>query len=105
MSRTYFNGVSRVSYNGHLLSFALDDTFQRATAGNEKIIVVELISELETVEGMCRYMLGEIEKIKKLPSSSTLIPQRKEEKLDEALDSNSKLGPKLNTLRIEHGSD
>ena len=66
MSRTYINGVGRVSFNGTFLSFVLDDTFQEKSGATNQTAVIELITELETAEGICRYLLEEISKIKKI---------------------------------------
>lgn len=104
MSRVYFNGVSHVSYNGHLLSFSLEDVFQKANSANEKAIVIELISELETAEGICRYILAEIEKIKQLSQVSDDKDEAGEKATSEDSEPNLKLGPRLNVLRDEHGS-
>jgi hypothetical protein len=104
MSRVYFNGVSQVSFNGHLLSFALDDVFQRPNSANEKAIVIELISELETAEGVCRYILAEIEKIKQLSQTSERNNEAGEKAPSDDIEQNLKLGPRLTTLRDEHGS-
>ena len=69
MSRTYINGVGRVSFNGTLLSFVLDDTFQEKSGAANKTAVIELITELEAAEGICRYLLEEISKIKKIKNT------------------------------------
>ena len=66
MSRTYFNGVNNLSFNGTMLSFVLDDTYQISTGKMEKGKVIELMSEVNSVEGVCKYLLGEIEKIKSM---------------------------------------
>ena len=70
MSRTYINGVGRVSFNGTFLSFVLDDTFQEKSGATNQTAVIELITELEAAEGICRYLLEEISKIKKIRNTS-----------------------------------
>jgi hypothetical protein len=69
MSRTYINGVGRVSFNGTFLSFVLDDTFQEKSGATNQTAVIELITELEAAEGICRYLLEEISKIKKIKNT------------------------------------
>ena len=105
MSRVYFNGVSNIEFNGNLLSFVLDDTHSALNGSKNKAVVIELISELETVEGACRYILNEIEKIKKMSTTSKSDP--KEDALTSPLltAQSPKLGLRLSVLNSEHGTD
>lgn len=103
MSRVYFNGVSGVAFNGHLISFLLDDTYQQGGAGLMKNSVVELISELEAVEGVCLYLLSEIGKMKQVAGQSAtqetkVLPQSEPKDASKLT-----LGPRLNRISVEHG--
>lgn len=103
MSRLYFNGVSKISFNGRLLSFVIDDTYQKGLTETSKSEVVELISELEAVEGVCRYLLGEIEKIKIISvHEEHIAPEAEDQKLSQEK-GELKLGPRLAQVRFDHG--
>jgi len=105
MSRTYFNGVSQISYNGHLISFRLDDTYRQDNPERQKTIVIELISELDAVEGVCKYLLQEIEKIRNLSVSRTSSASNQEQTKSTNQETLMKLGPKLRMLNKEHGTE
>lgn len=64
MGRRYFNGINSVVYNGKFLSFVLDDTYEARKGSPNKSTTVELITDLEAAEGVCKYLLSEIDKIK-----------------------------------------
>ncbi|MDA9960057.1 hypothetical protein N9D19_00795 [Planktomarina temperata] len=66
MSRMYFNGVSRISFNGKFLSLVLDDTYQDKSGIANKTTVIELLTELEAAEAICKYLLDEISTIKEM---------------------------------------
>lgn len=102
MSRVYFNGVSQLAFNGQMLSFVLDDTYKKAFSETEKIQVVELISELEAVEGVCRYLLAEIEKIKMLNQNDQAERKVFADKDPFKNETELTLGPKLFQTGLEH---
>ena len=64
MSRVYVNGVGNISFNGTFFSFALDDTYQAKNGALNKGVVIELVTELEAAEGICHFLLEEIQKIR-----------------------------------------
>ena len=66
MSRIYFNGIGRITFNGTFLSFVLDDTDKGKSGAPHKTAVIELITELDAAEGICKYLLEEISKIKEI---------------------------------------
>lgn len=105
MSRHYFNGVSNVSYNGHLISFSFTDLYRGADSIDKKEKVVDLVSDLDTVEGVCRFLLGEIEKVKKsgIPPNF-LIAQDEPEKHNHSHDA-FKVGLKLSVTKSEHNEE
>ena len=74
MSRVYFNGVGRISFNGTFLSFVLDDTYQDQSGTPNKTAVTELITELDAAEGICKYLLEEISKIKEIQKRQKTDP-------------------------------
>lgn len=97
-----------MAYNGQLISFALDDVYQSRSGEKQKSTVVTLISEPETVEGVCRYLLAEIEKIKKASNATTLrdvVSASDGVSVSAELEAQSKLGPRLGVLKSEHGTD
>ena len=102
MSRIYFNGVSNLSFNGSMLSFALDDTYQNSSGKVEKGKVIELMSDLNSVEGICNYLLGEIEKIKTLEGNTTKRDNEasKSAKLEDNV--KLKLGKKISSSSVSH---
>ena len=51
-------------YNGKFISFVLDDTYEARSGPPNKSNTVELITDLEAAEGICKYLLNEIDKIK-----------------------------------------
>ena len=66
MARRYFNGVKKLSFNGNQFSFEFEDKYQ---TGNGELIsdgVVTLVTELDRAEDIFKYLLSEIDKIKKL---------------------------------------
>jgi hypothetical protein len=103
MSRQYFNGVSQVSYNGILFSFVITDSQRNSGSMEVKEKVVELISELEAVEGVCRYILGEIETIKNLSAVGQNLKEVRSKDLQET-ESEFKIGLRLNSTSSEHGN-
>ena len=102
MSRVYFNGVSQVSFNGRMLSFVLDDTYKIGKSEPTRAPVVELISELEAVEGVCRYLLVEIERMKNSIQSETNLADTVDPKVPSKSDVQLKLGPRLAQISFEH---
>lgn len=102
MSRVYFNGVSQISYNGRMISFVLDDTYKKGMSDPTKNQVIELISELEAAEGVCRYLLNEIEKIKSLTLNEEPSPRTGEVVQNSSGETALKLGPRLSKIGFEH---
>ena len=82
MSRVYFNGVGRISFNGTFLSFVLDDTDQGEFGAPNKTAVIELITELDAAEGICKYLLDEISKIKEIQRTQENNPVKKQNSTD-----------------------
>lgn len=78
MARVYFNGIGGVSFNGSLFSFSLDDTYQLKGGKLNKSMVIELITELEAAEGICNFLLEEINKIKQLQEEKSISQDEKE---------------------------
>ena len=100
MNRTYFNGVGNISSNGTVLSFVFDDTYQSAGAGAKKNPVIELITELDTAEGICKYLLAEINKIKALNKPDTLKVSEDINVVDK--EPKLKLGLKIASSKPDH---
>ena len=102
MSRTYFNGVNNLSFNGTMLSFVLDDTYQISSGKMEKGKVIELMSELNSVEGVCKYLLGEIEKIKSMEGEENYKKQEPEQPTESKHSAKLKLGKKISSSSVSH---
>ena len=105
MSRTYFSGVSQVAYNGHLLSFSLDDVYRTDRGEDRKTSVVVLISELDTIEGVCRYILAEIGNIRRMAGAVTSEGEPFHSTETAIEDVNLSLGPRLGVTLSEHSED
>lgn len=112
MTRTYFNGVSKVSSSGNTISFVIDDTSEYSKESVKKEEIIHLISEIDAVEGICRYMLSEIEKIKNFnQNNQDNLPEDlnqtiRTEKTKPSLEKNKThplpLGLKLKTSDADH---
>lgn len=79
-----------------MISFVLDDTHQAKNGQVAKENVAELITEINSLEGVAKFILGEIENIK---SSSE---QRAEDVTTDNKFAAPKLGRKLDTSSVEH---
>jgi hypothetical protein len=103
MARVYFNGVSRLSFDGTLFSFVLDDTYRLSDGTVHKEKTVELVTDLKAAEGVCKYLLGELEKIKSLQ-----LKQQQNNILDEGNDVTPteavSLGKKISSYGDPHSS-
>lgn len=105
MARSYFNGVKKLSFDGNKFSFEFEDKFQ---TGNGELIsdgVVNLVTELDKAEDIFKYLLSEIDKIKKL------IPNNNQHEYQQDADDESKkekkrsasgLGKKIKVSGFEH---
>jgi hypothetical protein len=100
MARHFFNGISNLSFDGQFFSFSLDDTYQTKQREVKKEIVVNLISDLETVENVCKFIVEEISTIKKTKNVSETNQLDKPKNKDRLKRSKTRL--KLKTLDKEH---
>ena len=107
MARRYFNGVKKLSFNGNQFSFEFEDKYQ---TGNGELIsdgVVTLVTELDKAEDIFKYLLSEIDKIKKLMPDNNQHEHEYEhnanvERDNEKKRSASKLGKKIEVAGFEH---
>ena len=102
MARIHFNGVSNLSFDGSVFSFVADDTYQLSDGKIQKVKAAELATDLKSIEGICKYLLGEVEKIKALQS------EKKPAQVDiveEPPKTNSalQLGKKISSSNDPHG--
>ena len=98
MSRKYINGISNLSFDGKLFSFSLDDTYQNKNQEVNRKKVVEIISDLNTVESIAKFLLKEVTEIKEtiVKKDPAIEVEDKEEKIV------SKTRLKLKVLKHEH---
>tara|TARA_B100000963_G_scaffold351997_1_gene364499 strand:- start:641 stop:961 length:321 start_codon:yes stop_codon:yes gene_type:complete len=72
MTRTYINGVSKLSYNNGLVSFSLNDTKPNENGAPLENSVIELITDPETLRGICTFIIQQLSNAdSKSPSSET----------------------------------
>lgn len=102
MARIHFNGISNLSFDGTVFSFVVDDTYQLSDGKIQKIIAAELATDLKSIEGICKYLLGEVEKIKALQSEKK---PTEVEALDtpQEVGSTLQLGKKISSSNDPHG--
>ncbi len=60
MTRTYINGVSKLSFNNGLVSFELNDTKTNENGEPQQRPVIELITDPETLHGICSFILDQL---------------------------------------------
>ena len=60
MTRTYINGVSKLSYNNGLVSFTLNDTKPNENEAPLENSVIELITDPETLRGICTFIIQQL---------------------------------------------
>lgn len=109
MNRTYINGVRNVQSNGVTISFVLEDAQQSKSDGLQKSDIIHVITEIDAAEGIFRFLLDEIEKIKGLDKqiSNRFLNDHSQRPQQDNLNeyTNSKkppLGKKLNVLKSDH---
>lgn len=109
MNRTYVNGIRDVQSNGVTISFILEDALQTKSNGLQKSDIIHVITEIDAAEGIFRFLLDEIEKIKGLdngPSKPFLDDQSQHSHQDnsnkKANNKKPPLGKKLNVLSSDH---
>ena len=103
MSRVYFNGVGGISFNGKFLSFVLDDTYSVKNGGTNKSAVIELITELDAAEGVCKYLLEEISKIKLMEEDQKNNLTKKTDKIgNDTISSRPPVGIKIPMSKHDH---
>ena len=66
MSRRFINGISNLSFDGKLFSFSFDDKYQNKNGELKKIEVAQVICDLDTIEGIAKFLLKEIKEIKSM---------------------------------------
>ena len=65
MNRIFFNGVSKFSYDGQLISFSLDDTKPDSQLGTTKDIVFTGICDLRTLKGIVEFLNNQVQEVEK----------------------------------------
>ena len=70
MKRIFFNGVSKFSYDGQFVSFALDDTKPDSQLGTSKDIVFSGICDLRALKGIVNFLNNQIQEIEKRDNKS-----------------------------------
>ena len=78
MTRTYINGVSRLSFNNGLVSFVLNDTKTNENGDPQQQKVAELITDPETLIGICTFILDQLNSAdeKKKPIVEADMPRK-----------------------------
>lgn len=69
MTRTYINGVSKLSFNNGLVSFELNDTKNNENGEPQKLPVIELITDPETLHGICSFIFDQLNSENKINKS------------------------------------
>ena len=104
MARQYFNGVSKLSFNGNLFSFELEDKYRTGNGEEISEKITTVTSELDNAEQILKFLLSEIEKIKKIrddqKNSDKDIKVKKND--IETQSSKHKLGQKIKMSNFEH---
>ena len=65
MNRIFFNGVSKFSYDGQLISFSLDDTKPDPQLGTTKDVVFTGICDLRTLKGIVEFLNSQVQEVEK----------------------------------------
>ena len=60
MTRTYINGVSKLSFNNGLVSFTLNDTKPDNTGDAITNPVIEVITDPKTLHGICSFICEQL---------------------------------------------
>ena len=78
MTRTYINGVSKLSFNNGLVSFVLNDTKTNENGDPQQQKVVELITDPDTLVGICSFILDQLNSVnkKKEPIIRSNVPTK-----------------------------